>query len=150
MKLKWIIGCLSIALLSSCANNTTRTELPTSSPRATEIHKALRETVIPQVDLEYVSVEDAIKFWAAASRDNHPVHFEFRHTLTYPMNFSIQPTKQSASSTIVRPPKVTVRRKNITSEHLLDEICQQSNFVWTILGRVIIIKPNPAGPVTSS
>jgi hypothetical protein len=41
---------------------------------------------------------------------------------------------------------VTVRRKNITSERLLDEICQQSNSTWTILGRVIVVKPRMLAP----
>jgi len=146
MKREWIIGCLSICLLSSCANNTARNEIASSSPRATAIHKALRETVIPQVDIEYASVEDAIKVWASSSRDNHPLHFNFAHTLTYPMNFSIQPRKQTTSTVAV--PKVTVRRRNITSEQLLDEICRESNFIWTIMGKVIVIKPNPAAPDT--
>jgi hypothetical protein len=141
MKREWIIGCLSIALLSSCATGKARNELASSSPRAAEIHKALRQTVIPQVDLEYVSAEEAIKYWASASRDNHPLHYDFNHTITYSMTFSIQPRSRHTSAVVV--PKVTVRRKNITSEQLLDEICRESNFVWTILGKVIIIKPNP-------
>jgi len=147
MKPKWIVSCFAIGLLSSCAHYTARNEVLSSSPRAAEIHKALRGTVIPQVDLEYVSVQDAIKLWATSSRDNNPLHYEFRHTLTYPMSFSVQPRKQSTPAAVI--PKVTVRRKNITSEQLLDEICREANFVWTIMGRVIIIKPNPM-PVSSS
>jgi hypothetical protein len=133
---------MAVAILSSCATQSGRNELPSSSPRAAEIHKALNRTVIPQVDLENVSLEDAIKVWAETSRQYHRLHFEFRHTISYPMTFSMRPTKQGASTVSPRaPPKVTVRRKNITSGHLLDEICHQANFTWTIMGRVIVIRP---------
>src|SRR5882724_6491029 len=100
MKRELIIACLTACLLSSCTGmgQTGRNEQPSSSPRAAEIHKALKQTVIPEIDLENVSLPDAIKAWAAISRDNHKLHFDFRHQLTYPMTFSIKETKQSTSS----------------------------------------------------
>jgi hypothetical protein len=66
------------------------------------------------------------------------------------MTYSVQPTRTSATpgATTVAPTptshKVTVHRKNITAKRLLDEICHQSNLVWTIMGREIVIKPKPA------
>ena len=145
-----ILGCL-VAVLSACSSvgPLGRNELPSSSPRAPEIHKALNEVVIPMVDLKAVSLQDALVFWAKESQTYHPQHFEFRHVLTYPMTFSL-PTPSGATAATTSsavPPKVptiTVHRKNITSKRLLDEICRQSNFEWSILGRVIVIKPNTA------
>ena len=142
MKRELLIAGVAVAVLTSCATQRGRNELPSSSPRAAEVHKALKEAVIPQVDLENVSLEDAIKFWAEASRQYHPLHYEFRRVISYPMTFSMHSTKEGASPTrLRRPSKVTVRRKRITSGRLLDEICHQANFTWSIVGRVIIIKP---------
>ena len=124
-----------------------RNELPSSSPRAPEIRKALNQSVIPMVDLKAVSLQDALRFWSEESRTYHPQHFDFRHVISYPMTFSM-PTGQAAHPTTAssaapqKVPPVTVHRRNITSKRLLDEICRQSNFTWTILGRVIVIKPN--------
>lgn len=143
MKRELIIACLAVTMFSSCAH-TGRNELPSSSPRATEIRNALNQTVIPLVDLENVKVQDALKFWSNQSKANHRQHFDFRHVISYPTIYSTQPTKQggrAATASVAAPAMVTVRRKNITSEQLLDEICQQSNYVWTILGRMIVIKP---------
>lgn len=139
MKRELIIACVAVTVLSSCATPLGRNELPSSSPRSAEIHKALNQSVIPEVDLENVSLEDAIRVWAETSREYHPLHFEFRHVISYPMTFTMQPTKQVPTRTA--PPRVTARRKNITSRRLLDEICHQANFVWTIMGRMIVIKP---------
>ena len=138
MKLKLIIGCVVVAVCTSCAH-LGRNELPSSSPRANEIHKALDETVIPEVDLENVTPEEALRVWAELSREYHRLHFKFQHILSYPVTY----TQGTTQSTTVAPtlPKVTVRRKNVTSGTLLDEICHESNLMWTIAGRVILIKP---------
>ncbi len=55
-----------------------RNELPSSSPRAAEIRKSLDQTVIPEIDIENVKAEDALKVWHNASNANHRGHFEFR------------------------------------------------------------------------
>jgi hypothetical protein len=126
-----------------------KTEMPSSSPRAEEIRTAMNQTVIPVVDLENVKAEDAIKFWDEASHANHPQHFKFAHIISYPMTYTVQTTAPGETRRVptlipvARPHKVSVHRKNITSKRLLDEICQQANFVWTIMGREIIIKPKP-------
>ena len=153
MKRELILGCL-LAVFSSCSSvgHLGRNELPSSSPRAPEIRKALNQTVIPEIDLENVKPEEALQSWARASRDHHPQHFDFRHVISYSTTYSLQSTKQggspeSVSSTASQSvARVTVRRKNITSERLLDEICRQSNFKWTILGRVIVVKPSGLAP----
>jgi len=146
-----IIGCL-VAVCSACSSvgPLGRNELPSSSPRAPEIRKALNQSVIPMVDLKAVSLQDAVKFWSDQSRTYHPQHFDFRHVISYPMTFSMPSAGQAARPTVTSsavPPKVPtimVHRKNITAKRLLDEICRQSNFTWTILGRVIVIKPSTA------
>ena len=142
MNLKLIIGCVIVAVCSSCAH-LGRNELASSSPRAKEIHKALDQTVIPEVDLENVTAAEALNVWSELSRQHHPLHFKFQHTLSYPMTFV-----QGKAGTVTVPqiPKVTVRRKNITSKHLLDEICHQSTLLWTIAGRVILVKPGGPSP----
>ncbi len=140
MKLKLIIGCVVVALFSSCTH-LGRNELPSSSPRAAQIHQALDQTVIPEVDLENVTPQKALAFWSAQSRAFHPQHFKFEHVVSYPVTFSPGTAKTAASRQKIL--RVTVRRKNITSKRLLDEICHQSNLVWTIAGRVILIKPGP-------
>jgi hypothetical protein len=128
-----------------------KTEMPSSSPRAGEIRTAMNQTVIPVVDLENVKAEDALKFWDDASHTYHPQHFKFVHVISYPMTYTVQTTapgethRVPAVIPVSKPQKVSVHRKNITSKRLLDEICQQANFVWTIMGREIIIKPKPAG-----
>ena len=143
MKRELIIACVGLAVVTSCATRG-RNELPSSSPRAAEIQKNLNQTVIRSVDLENASLENALKVWTELSRQSHPLHFDFRHVISYPMTYS----KQSAAPGGVRTavPKVTVRRKNITSAHLLDEICHQANFVWVIMGRVIVVKPSGLPP----
>src|ERR1017187_531838 len=146
-----IIGCL-VSVFSACSSvgPLGRNELPSSSPRAPEIRKALNQSVIPMVDLKAVKLQDAVEFWSKESRTYHPQHFDFRHVISYPMTFSMQPAGQGAHPTATSStapqnvPTVTIHRKNITSKRLLDEICRQSNFTWTILGRVIVVKPSTA------
>ena len=140
-----IIACIAAAVVSTCAAYQGRNELPSSSPRAAAIQKSLDQTVIPKVDLENVSLESALKTWHAASRDNHPQHFDFRYAISHPTTFSSVPARQGASAASVasasNTAKISVRRKNITSARLLDEICQQANVSWVIMGRVIVVQP---------
>ena len=151
VKRKVIVSCLVVALFSSCSN-LGRNELPSSSPRAPEIRKAMNQTVIPEVDLENVKLEEALQIWSQASRSYHPQHFEFRYMISYPMTYSMQPTKAGGLPNVVsaaapqNTARVIVRRKNITSARLLGEICRQSNFTWAILGRVIVVKPRALAP----
>jgi len=138
MKLTLIVAGVVMAVFSSCSD-LGRNELRSSSPLAKQIHKALDQTVIPEVDLENVDPVHALNVWSELSRTYHPQHFKFQHVVSYPVTFS-----QGATGAVTTAPesaKVTVRRKNITSKHLLDEICRQSNLEWTILGREILIKP---------
>jgi hypothetical protein len=152
MKRELIIACLAVSVCSSCATHSGQNELPSSSPRAPEIQKALNQTVIPEIDLEYVTPEYAVKMWAELSQRYHPQHFEFRHAISHPMVFAPQQVRQGGPPAAISPPvpqravHVTVRRKNITSARLLDEICQQSDFVWTIMGRMIVLKPRSSLP----
>ncbi|HUJ10212.1 MAG TPA: hypothetical protein VL171_09315 [Verrucomicrobiae bacterium] len=135
---KLIIGFTVAVLLASCSD-LGQNEQRSVSPRAKEIRAALNHTVIPEIDLENVTPEEALRVWAEKSREYHPLHFKFQHVLSYPMTFSQGTLTTGATSG--RSPKVTVRRKNITSKRLLDEICQEANLVWTITGRVIVIRP---------
>jgi len=111
----------------------------------------MNRTVIPEVDLENVKPDDALKFWDAMSTNYHPQHFKFVHVVSYPVTYTVQPTVSSAThqapAVILAPTphKVTVRRKNITSKRLLDEICHQANLTWTIMGREIVIRPRLPG-----
>ena len=135
-------------MFSSCstASHLGRNEVASQSPRAPEIRKALNQTVIPELDLENVTVEDAMKAWAEASRAHHRLHFGFKFVISpamLPMQSITQGTPAAVAPTALPQTvaHVTVRRRNITSVRLLDEICQQSNSVWTIMGRVIVIRP---------
>jgi DNA-binding helix-hairpin-helix protein with protein kinase domain len=140
-----IIACVAAAVVSTCAAHQGRNELPSSSPRAADIQNALDQTVIPKVDLENVSLESALKTWHEASRDSHPQHFDFRYAISYPTTFSSEPARQGASvASASNTAKISVRRKNITSGRLLDEICQQAKFSWIIMGRVIEVRPQTA------
>jgi hypothetical protein len=106
--------------------------------------------VIPEIDLENVSLESALKTWHEASRNNHPQHFDFRYAISHPMTFSSQPIQQGVPQSVPptasapTPARITVRRKSITSARLLDEICQQSDTSWLIMGRVIVVRPRAA------
>jgi hypothetical protein len=141
MTRKLITGCALVAVFASCSH-LGRNEQKSSSPRAAEIHAAMDRTVIPQVDLENVKAEDALKFWSENSRTYDPRHFKFQHLLSYPVVY----TKGTATMSALpdRAPKVTVRRRNITSERLLDEICTQANLEWMIAGRVVLVRPRSA------
>src|SRR5271169_5998711 len=131
VKRELILGFLMIAVFSSCSH-LGRTEQPSSSARAPEIRKAMNETVIPEVDLENVTADDALKFWEGTSRTYHPQHFKFVHVMSYPITYTVQTTAPGETRrvpTAAPAPtqvKVTVRRKNITSEQLLDAICRQA------------------------
>jgi len=148
VKRELILGCLTIVVFSSCSH-LGRTEQPSSSPRAEEIRKAMNQTVIPVVDLENVKAEDALKFWDDTSRTYHPQHFKFTHVISYPITYTVQTTAPGETRrvrTAAPAPtlhKVTVRRRNITSKQLLDEICHEAGLAWTIMGRAIVIKPGP-------
>src|ERR1700687_3842657 len=87
MKRELILGCLAMAVFSSCSH-LGQSELPSSSPRAQEIRTAMDRTVIPEVDLENVKVEAALKFWDETSRTYHPQHFKFVHVISYPMTYT--------------------------------------------------------------
>lgn len=147
MKRTLIIACVVVAVCSSCATHQGRNELPSSSPRAPDIQKSLDRTVIPEIDIENASLEDALKAWHKASLDSHSQHYDFRYAISHPMIFSSQPVQQGGSQSVPAaasappPPHITVRRKSITSARLLDEICQQSNTSWLIMGRVIVVRP---------
>lgn len=146
MKPRLIIGCSLVAIVSACTH-LGRNELQSSSPRAEEIRKAMNQTVIPEIDLDNASAEDALNVWSMNSRSYHPQHFKFQHIVSYPVSYSVQSTGQGPPSvSLASAPNVTVRRKRITSKRLLDEICRQSNLTWTIAGRVILIKPGGSLP----
>ena len=143
-----IIGCVAAISLSACATHQGRNELPSYSPRAKDIQKSLDQTVISKVDVEGVSLDDALKAWHNASQASHATRFDFRYTISHPMTFISRPTSQAAPAAApATPPKITVRRKNITSARLLDEICRQSNCTWVIMGRVVVIQPRAAAAV---
>jgi hypothetical protein len=141
---------VTVVVLSSCSTYDGRNELPSSSPRAADIQKSLDQTVIPEIDIENESLEDALRAWHAASLNNHPQHFDFRYAITHPMTFSSQPVPQGVSrgvppaASAPSPARITVRRKHITSARLLDEICQQSDTSWLIMGSVIVVRPRAA------
>ena len=127
MKLKLIIGCALVAIASACSSHLGQNELQSYSPRAEEIRTAMNRTVIPEIDLDNASAEDALNVWSMNSRTYHPQHFKFQHIVTYPVNYSVQSAGQPPSVSLVKAPNVTVRRKHITSKRLLDEICRQAN-----------------------
>ena len=141
MKPKFLIGCLLVTILSACSN-LGRNEQVSSSPRANEIRTALTRSVIPEIDLENVTAEEALRVWSQKSQTYHPLHFKFQAVVSYPMTF----TKGKSATQVMQPAtaKVTVRRRNITSKRLLDEICHQANLVWRITGRVIVVQPGTA------
>jgi hypothetical protein len=146
VKRELIIACVAAVVLSSCATQHGRNELPSSSPRAADIQKSLDQTVIAEIDVEGASLEEALKAWHKASLSNHPQHFDFRYAISHPMTFSSQPVQQGvpAATSAPAPTRITVRRKNITSARVLDEICQQANNSWIIMGRVIVVRPRAA------
>jgi len=145
-----IIGWAAVTVLSSCSTYQGRNELPSSSPRAPEIQTALDQTVIPEIDVENVFLESALKTWRAASLNNHPLHFDFRYAIQHPITFTSQPVRQGGAPSVPpatsapTPALITVHRKNITSARLLDEICQQAGYSWLIMGRVIVVRPSAA------
>ena len=144
-----IVGCVAAITLSACATYQGRSELPSASPRAKDIQKSLDHTVISKVDVESVSLDDAMKAWHDASQASHATRFDFRYAISHPMTFVSRPTAQTAQATTPStPPKITVRRKNITSARMLDEICRQSNCTWVIMGRVVVIQPRNTAAVT--
>lgn len=101
-----------------------------------------------------MKAEDALKSWEDMSRTYHPQHFKFTHVISYPITYTVQTTapgetrRVPTATAVPTQTKVTVRRKNITSKQLLDEICHEANLAWTIMGRAIVIKPGP--PVTDA
>jgi|SRR5579871_4973199 len=153
LRRKLLVGCIGLIGFTSCATRG-RNELPSSSPRAEQIHEALNQTVIPFVDLENVSIEDALKFWSEKSRELHPLHFQFKYVIQYPMVYTSGSSINGGPTVTANPVRmktsVTVHRKNITSERLLDEICGQANFQWRIMGRVIVVKPSGTAAAGSS
>jgi hypothetical protein len=150
VKRSLIIGCAATAILSACATHQGRNELSSSSPRAPEIQKSLDQTVIPEIDIESVSLENAVKAWHDASSANHRVHFDFRYAISHPMVFNSTPTATAPpAGSPAKPVRISVRRKNITSGRLLDEICQQAKYKWIIMGRVIVLRPGDAAQTTT-
>jgi hypothetical protein len=145
MTRKLMIGCAVAAVFTSCSH-LGRSEQKSVSPRAAEIKAAMERTVIPLVDLQNVKAEDALKFWSETSRTYDPRHFKFQHLLSYPVVYSKGTVTTGTLPTRTR--NVTITRRNITSERLLDEICGQANLVWMIAGRVVLVRP-PTAPVNT-
>jgi hypothetical protein len=143
-----MIAWAAVTVLSSCSTYQGRNELPSSSPRAPEIQTAVDQTVIPEIDLENVSLESALKTWRAASLNNYALHFDFRYAISHPITFTSQPVQPGAAPSVPpaapapTPARITVHRKNIASARLLDEICQQAGYSWLIMGRVIVVRPS--------
>jgi len=153
VKRQLIIGCLTAALLAACATQQGRNELPSSSPLANRIQTALNETVISEIEIQDMPLEKAAKEWQRASLKSRHQQFNFRYAISHPMVFSSRPAgpggvQNSAATSTLSSARITVRRKNITSERLLDEICQQANYSWIIMGRVIVLRPGAASSAT--
>src|SRR5664280_881085 len=111
MKPRLIIGCVLVAVVSACSH-LGRNELQSSSPRAAEIRNAMNKTVIPEVDFDNVSAEDALNVWSLDSRTYHPQHFKFQHIVSYPVSYSVQSAGHGPPSvSLASAPKVTVRRE---------------------------------------
>jgi hypothetical protein len=146
---------MACAVLVGCAGCATRgqQELPAHLTRAGQIiHEHLENAVIPLVDLENVRVDQALVYWAAESRTYQPLHSKFPYIPTFPpppknpvptVGLSTNATQETSLDYL---PKVTVRRRNITSQRLLDEICHEANLVWRITGAVILVTPAPTPP----
>ena len=54
---------MAAALVSACATQRWRNELPSASPLATQIHESLNQTVISQVEIQNLTLEKAMKTW---------------------------------------------------------------------------------------
>jgi len=102
VKQELILGCLVMAVFSSCSH-LGQSEQPSSSPRADEIRAAMNRTVIPEIDLENVKAEDALKYWQETSRTYHPQHFKFVHVMSYPTSFTVPGATGNASAVVPHP-----------------------------------------------
>lgn len=151
MKLHLMLACVVLVFGAACASRG-RQEGASHSPRASYIRADMDLAVLPVVDLENVRVDQALNYWSIQSRTYHPRHAKFPYVPTFP-----PPPKKEVSGAVATNPgaqttgmdhlsKVTVRRRDITSKRLLDEICRQANLTWTITGRTIIIKPSDTPP----
>ena len=140
---KLMIGCAAVVAFTACSHLGQR-ELASSTPRAAHINAAMDSAMIAQIDLQRVPAEAALRAWFDASRVAHPQPVTVKYILVHPTTFT------QRSATQAKPPKktpmVTVRKRNVTSKWLLNEICRQADWVWTVRGGEVAIGPREAFP----
>lgn len=61
-------------ILSSCAVRQTY-ELASTHPDPDRVRQAMRDVIVPDVDLQAVAALDAIRFVTESFREHHPNHF---------------------------------------------------------------------------
>lgn len=135
-------GCAALAVCAACSQLGQR-ELPSLTPRAAQINTAMDAVLIPQIDLQRVPAGEALQAWSEASRTAHPQPFAVKYVILRPTTFTQEAKRATPSK---KDPTVTVRRKNISSKWLLNDICRQADWVWMVRGKTIAIGPREAFP----
>jgi hypothetical protein len=138
-----MIGIAALAVLTACAHFGER-ELPSPTPRAAEINTAMDAALIPQIDLRRVPAGAAVQAWSEANRTAHPQPFTVKYFIVRPTTFTAGTATPAPA--LKKEPMVTVRRKNVTSKKLLNEICRQADWVWMVRGKTIVIGPRGSFP----
>ena len=126
------IGILLAILIFTSCTHMGRNELPSERSDAPHLRRFIQKMVIPEIDLNDASLEDAIQFLVkSGSENNHP-------------SMSIIAMHEVKIET-----GITIHGKDLSFFDVLDEICDQSGMKWQIIGKILIFNPDHIEKATS-
>jgi hypothetical protein len=114
---------MSILVLNACCHMG-KYEVASDFGESGKTRNHIRQMGIPEVDLQEVSIVDAISFLVESGGRNNEVGM----SIVY-----MDPTEQDS--------KISIRKQDVSFFDVLEEICRQSGMRWKIDGKVVIINP---------
>jgi len=145
-----VISALGFVLIS-CSTASDR-EVPGANPYPNRVQAYLDRTMIPEVSLKGVPVEEAVSLWVESVRrfspDGRGCSVVMRLGTTPDQGLPAMPGA-NAPDKVVPPldpdepsPRVTISGKNMNARQLLNEICKQAGAYWRIERKCIVITNN--------
>lgn len=109
------------------------------------VHKRLKRTIIPLIDMERVSLDEAIDFFRLRLQEIGPAGDSTVSGLSFVIR-NPRLLKDDAVDTAAAPmgqpqPTITLSETDITAQQALNLICEQAGYRWQITGDAIELNP---------
>ncbi len=109
------------------------------------VHKHLKQTIIPLIDMEKVSLDEAIDFFRLRLQEIGPAG----DNTVSGLSFVIRNPRllhgsgvDTAAAPMGQPqPTITLSETDITAQQALNLICEQAGYRWQITGDAIELNP---------